>query len=539
MPSVTTPHDYFRQERDESYADWRLAFARELIQNSQDAGATQMAVEFVEMGTHGRVVFSDNGCGMSLDDLHNGFFELGTSNKRGDGRQTGGYGRARELNCFGQRAYAIRTQDLRVDGVGGHYEVTTGLDRVAGTTFTIDLDDPDCDLVRDGFERLLRLCALTASLSIDGRTVRPRPLPDRARRILTDAEERPWARVYADKGRPALKARTPFGEATVMLVRVNGLLMFAPSVDGLPFEVAVELIPSRSREVMTHNRDSLKSRFRWQLEAFVSDLTQNRSRALETRTRRLDTHVSGGGFMATNAYEPPSPATEAVAGAAERETADGDVEPSVPSEGGGVRVPLVAANAAAQAAATRHTADRPDAPAAADGRGRTLTADRAALPFDVFMLAREADTRVRQLARVWNPAGWDDTTGRNRRKLLVAWQAAVGFALDELVRIRPDLQQVLWTVGWVFDADVDAVHRLMGDGHVLALNPVDELSRTRFTLNDRADRRRLLALAKHEVCHVVAVDRHDEAMVNLYTDLDAALDPVAADRTIVAAFKAA
>jgi hypothetical protein len=279
-------------------------------------------------------------------------------------------------------------------------------------------------------------------------------------------------------------------------------------------DIVVELSPTRSREVLSASRDTLHSEYAEQLDAFVTDLSQNRRKALRPPAAPLDVHVGGGGFIATDA-------TVTKASATPGDEAASGIDPA------GTLVPVTAGNLAAFTNLSQAPAWRSQD--LFDNNDEPETPSTPALGFDVFLLAESKDARVRKLARAWDPTYWDETTGRRRRQLLLTWKAACQISVDALVTLRPDLGRVLWTVGWTFDADVLAAHKGHGDGHVLALNPVDASGRSRYRISDRADRRNILASAVHEVTHVVHGD-HNEDFASLLTGLFAAVDQTEADR---------
>ena len=129
--------DFFKKERD-AYDDWHRAFWRELFQNSVDAGSKNINITIASMDRMGvfgqdpeqqkeitKVLFNDDGSGMSLDTLNNVYFRLGESTKTGDENSTGGYGRGRLITCFANDRYTILTQDNFVEGKGNLYECDT------------------------------------------------------------------------------------------------------------------------------------------------------------------------------------------------------------------------------------------------------------------------------------------------------------------------------------------------------------------------------------------------------------------------------
>jgi hypothetical protein len=514
MPALTLSARYLRNQLG-LYPDWREAIVRELIQNSQDAKASHMQLSFRDEPSGAVLEFADNGTGMSREVLEQVFFALGETTK--DGADTiGGFGRARDIIVFAQKAYTIRTGNLLVSGQGGHYDIVELDDHVQGCVFTIELVDETCHEVEQATTRLLRTCDLAVPLSIDARPAPRRPLPERASRILRDEHGRAWASVYVDKG--------GYGR---LYVRVRGLTMFdtfeVPGYD----DIVVELVPARAREVLTQNRSGLCSPYDRQFNQWAAQLATNRRQALRPPTPPLKVHVAGGGFLATDAKAPPH------ATAREQQLEDTRIE-AAPHELGAVAASVRTVRAANPAAAANLAA----AERAGSGQrlghdeDRTGDAARLALGFDVFLLADMADTRVRRLERVWNPAGWDATTGRRRRALLLAWQSALATTLEALVELRPSLGRIYWAPGFCFDEDVKALHKTASNqGHVLALNPVDAEGKIAYQLTQTASVRELAALALHEVAHVV-VDNHDEAFASVLTELHARVDQQAMLRTM-------
>lgn len=509
MPQISVPSDFFSGEL-RVYGDWRTAFARELLQNATDARPSRIDISFsnvtTDTGTHGRVTFTDDGHGMSRQVLEDVFFALGRTTKT-DGDSIGGFGRARIIICFAQKSYTLRTGNLLVNGCGGEYTITETTDRIRGCEFTIDLIDETYDRVRDAFTRLLDSCAITIPVYVDGNRFHTQPRPDRATRVLRDSSGSAWAKVYA--------TGNGYG---VIQVRVHGLLMFHRYVNGND-NVILELEPSRARDVLAASRDNLHTVYGDQLDKFMADLAQNRRKALRPPAQPLDLHVGGGGFLVSDAVRPAAcetPTEDVI-------TPDGNVltlPASTPQQGVTVRP-------ANQAAYTNLAAGI----GVSDGLFAVDEPQVPDLGFDVFLLAESNDARVRRLTKQWNPAGWDHRTGARRRALLLTWKAAVGYCVDVLLKQKPHLERVAWTVGWTFDTDVEAVHKGSENGHVLALNPVFDDGSRKYSVSARKDRMKLLAIAAHEVTHIIEGD-HNEAFASHLTDLFGALDPIVADRIL-------
>src|SRR3546814_14848485 len=105
--SIAIPREYFVKERRELYADWILAFWREMFQNALDAGARKIRIGMEAVsGVSGqptvRITFLDNGKGMSRDTLEQVFFRLGSSTKNADMTTIGGFGRDRKSVVWGK-----------------------------------------------------------------------------------------------------------------------------------------------------------------------------------------------------------------------------------------------------------------------------------------------------------------------------------------------------------------------------------------------------------------------------------------------------
>jgi len=58
----------------------------ELVKNAYDADATRVTVTLKMEGENSSITVADDGCGMTLDQLRNGWLEIGTDSKRGDNR---------------------------------------------------------------------------------------------------------------------------------------------------------------------------------------------------------------------------------------------------------------------------------------------------------------------------------------------------------------------------------------------------------------------------------------------------------------------
>jgi hypothetical protein len=504
MPTVRVPAEFFRAEL-RMYGDWREAFARELLQNAFDARSTRVEIVLSQDGDRARVEFSDDGCGMSRSVLENVFFALGATTKTGSDT-IGGFGRARIITCFAQESYTIETGVLHVAGAGGSYELRTGSQHRAGCRFDIMTVEPDVDRLRRAFKSVLRTCTPKASVYIDGVLADTYLRPERAVRVLRDVDGAPWAKVYV--------RRDSVGQ---LLVRTGGMTMFAKYLSGVD-DVVVELPAGRSRELLAASRDRLVAGYDRLLDRFVEDVTVNRASALRERTQEpLSVHVRGSGFFFSGV--PAQRVDQHAASSAD-----------VRSENTGtVAVSHVSSQVSTLAAGNLLSSGRATSLPAATvaSAGHVENVDWSG--FDVFLSAEANDVRTRRMLRRYDVRNW---TRRSRRsQLLAAWHAALTVAVDALLARVPSLGGVMWAVGWVFDESVEASHHMCGDVHVFSLNPIPAGRRSQLGFSSAADRRHLVALAAHEVCHVVA-GSHNESFAALLTGLYAEIDPGVAQRVV-------
>ncbi|MEO0815272.1 MAG: ATP-binding protein, partial [Myxococcota bacterium] len=67
----------------ERYGQDPFVFLRELAQNSRDAGADRIDIEFEAVGDRWRLCFRDDGAGMSFEEAKRYLFRLYASSKEG------------------------------------------------------------------------------------------------------------------------------------------------------------------------------------------------------------------------------------------------------------------------------------------------------------------------------------------------------------------------------------------------------------------------------------------------------------------------
>jgi hypothetical protein len=517
MPSIAVPRDFFLSERRSAYADWHGAFWRELISNSVDAGASRLHVR-TRFTTDGFLIdLADNGQGMSRETIETVYMRLGASTKS-DEAGIGGFGRARILTCFSQRAYRIRTSNLVVTGEGGDYEIRETGSSVRGCAISVTADPEEARRLTRALTRVLRQSRLSVEVTAD--LVRQTP---EGHTLLTEEEARHWSETGRFRGwtRPGTHIRTladetgPWAEIHVSrgdkamhetsIIRVSGMAMHEDHLAARA-QVIVELNPQRARQILTSARDSIRAPWRHELQKLYAEVASEaqsalRSKHQEKRTILIPTRGGGAG-------QPPPRASR-------------DVTPHFAPEEGRRNDD----RARETVRAFSSTLERDDG-RIGDPFLDELIAIRNALPGARLDVGIHIDAPTpgqraavkRFLPETWAAPGGD---GRNAELLHAAWTGACRHALEALVRVQPFTftDEDRWVTGFVFDARMGACHARVGEvRHGLLLNPVDETGKTAFKLKSRDDMRRIGALACHEVAHCVH-SWHDESFANLITTL--------------------
>jgi len=371
---VTIHKSFFKKERDGFYSDWSIAFWRELFQNSVDAGAQNIRIYIDQKEGRGsfgnfrvdppnivRVVFADDGCGMSYDVLDDVYFAIGNTTKTADDGSVGGFGRARLMTCFSQDRYSILTQDNFVVGEGGDFDIyplqnalakldefereikkqssgeevdnNTSLQGIwrdrqmvksaidnggfKGCRVEVDLEtvrDPSYSYGQPAnLERMKR--ALKTYLSES--QIKPHvSINDLNPETFFGVSEKIETRRGRAKDRLSVGAAETLEEfATVyvvkkaepeasakLIVRVDGAAMYSTSIPSLTgTDVVLEIDPKKSRNVLNSNRDGLNTIYRKEVDAFTQQLATDVNSALMKKDAKNQIVVKGehGSFVSS------------------------------------------------------------------------------------------------------------------------------------------------------------------------------------------------------------------------------------------------
>ena len=357
LQEVRTPKEFYRSERDAFYSDWTIAFWREFFQNSVDAGAKNIAITISTEKARGsfnldaenddsvtRIVFDDDGRGMSAETLKDVYFAIGKSTKGTEEGSVGGFGRARLMTCFSQKRYSILTGDSFVMGDGPQYvlfplreareELNRALDKLFSdaTMSTIEGLNRDVDLIVDAIrnggrkgcrvevdldhvrtkswhkvpteevmaKRLKEYLAesqVPASVTINGQTpeeyfkaetrLQARRGPVK-RTLVADTEEGKveFATVHQSEGAKA-------AHKGKMIVRVDGASMYNESINAPDVQVILEIKTELSRTVLNSNRDGIREPYRSVVAELLQELATDNISALTERASKTSYRIAG------------------------------------------------------------------------------------------------------------------------------------------------------------------------------------------------------------------------------------------------------
>lgn len=260
---ITIGPEFFAKARND-YDNWHWALIREFFQNSIDCGSANIHVEIRESAGSTILKVWNDGDPMSESILIDKLLCLGGSGKNFEGT-TGGFGKAKEILYFCHECYTIRSGNLRVDGAGASYDLTTD-DYIDGTFSEISIEGYHEHELLKQIDTFCTVGQWSGTFHVNGEAKEASMRKGSPRRDLG------FGKVYTNR---SMKYR--------MIVRINGVPMFITST-GFDRCVIVEL-KGASNEVMTSNRDGLVSPFRNELSDFVTELSVDKRSALKNRNR--------------------------------------------------------------------------------------------------------------------------------------------------------------------------------------------------------------------------------------------------------------
>jgi hypothetical protein len=263
---VGIPAGYFLKMARHDYDSYMMALPREFYQNSIDAGATKIVVEFdKEKRT---ITVTDDGCGMTRAVLLDKLLVLGGSHKQF--KSVGAFGKAKELLFFSWVKYEIETLGWKVAGVSSEYTVSPLPKSRQGTKCTVWIPEREAgysDLMDDlvqPFKTVAMRTQTDCQIMINGdEFVSKFPRG----KLVMDLE---WGKLYLNESI----------QSNDMMVRIQGMWMFNRWLGDLKGSLIMELEHS-SVEMLTSNRDNLKDKYRHQMETVARKIMVDRKTALE------------------------------------------------------------------------------------------------------------------------------------------------------------------------------------------------------------------------------------------------------------------
>lgn len=285
---------YFRLAL-KDYANWRIKWWREAIQNAVDAGAknVECGSEELEDGTF-RVWCSDDGRGMDRDTIVTKFLRLGGSSKEGAEGTTGGFGKAKEMLVLPWLRWSLTSRGTRIDGVGNQY-TGASIPEQRGTTLEVVMPKDECTSVGMAAEFIGR-CAIRGVKFTTKRRDRYTQGQWRVDEAKTSSLK--LREVRESSTGKAVLLHDPKGPRAIW-VRINGLFMFDQwPPEGVVGTVVMEL-KGRSVDLLTANRDSIRDDdLRRDFERFLSELAADTQSALEKKGKIKKVYRGSGRFQA-------------------------------------------------------------------------------------------------------------------------------------------------------------------------------------------------------------------------------------------------
>jgi len=256
------------------YTNWRTAWWREAIQNSLDAGATEILLDAQENpdGTW-TVSCDDNGKGMNFEEVRSYFLRMGESGKKvGQAGTVGGFGKAKELLVLPWLQWSISYNGGKVVGNGLQFKRTAGEPR-KGIRIEVVMPTDAHTTLGDARSILSRSDLKRCHFFLAGVRFDPRSFLVVKKPIRTMAGK---GTIYAKK--------TPGEPHYSCLIRHHGLFMFDIYTDKLEAIVVLEL-EGPSIELLASNRDGFAD---YSIKAAVSDFINELAKDKEVALRAPD-----------------------------------------------------------------------------------------------------------------------------------------------------------------------------------------------------------------------------------------------------------
>lgn len=545
----TTDDYYERRLRD--YDNWEVAFWRETIQNSRDAGATQVDLvceedvfEDPENGERTpcvRCVATDNGGGMSYETLMSAFFRRGGSQKV-EG-SVGGFGDAKNLILTPWLGYEVHTRDSIVRG--RHEDLFPSLSQESGapylhgTKVTVWMPNSKTTTPEHA-QFIIEQSSLNAiRFTVNGSRVKG-SLPQGKL-----VKELPIKKTYGGQVVGDLLIYHSNKSARHgVYVRSHGIYMYEVSGFEGEFKGVVTIeVNAPPIDVFTTKRDSLStsSSARADVQETLRALTSDPKQLLKAKRDKKQIVFRGSGSIAVREGVVSELAAEVAAKvdlSRLKRTKQGTV---TMSKGEAEEIARILRAVAGTASSAQGGGEEMDVLNPLPSTFQTLVsqgefADVEQVTGALRMSIWKPDFYLYQNISPWKmpKSLHPETMSKKYHDLLRVWTELCRFVLVQVGLFEP------FGVGWVFDTEYDpktygesvigaAYGRFEGQ-HWLLLNPV-EIDRTgsddfpefklvgdRLDLRSERSREELVSLAVHEVTHMQGFMSHTDAYASAITD---------------------
>ncbi len=269
--TVTISHEHFKKSKLE-YSNWMQAVFREAIQNSVDAGASLITIDYHQMDNRNiNLTFSDNGSGMSLDILLNVLLTMGGS-KKDNGNAIGGFGYAKSILFFAHNEYTIKTKDIILKGEGGNYSYTENNPFVKGTEFNIIIENDYYHTQIENVDEYLKEIIEFSSFNKVKFIINGKKNLYKSKKFNFELNSDLGKIKFSDNG---------YSNNSDLWIRVNGLAMFKYSVyqrEKQSSFVGILDLNKSPLEALTANRDGLQYKYSSQLNSIFAKLSEEREK---------------------------------------------------------------------------------------------------------------------------------------------------------------------------------------------------------------------------------------------------------------------
>lgn len=245
---VKIPSDFFYNEAKNEYWNVSARLVAELIQNSYDAGAKNIHLNFDDQGYS----CEDDGSGMTEEVLVDAMLTLGGSKK--EGGATGGFGAAKKLILFAHEEYEIETNNIKVSGSVLNYDLSYGEKRI-GTKISC-LFSGEFENIESEARQFLSKCALSANVYVNGE-------------LFIDYLQLSPKKI--DLGEMDVKDESSY-YANILH---NGLFMFQRYLGFKSKKSVIINTFGPSKELFSQSRDQMKGEWAKKLDELVKELTQD------------------------------------------------------------------------------------------------------------------------------------------------------------------------------------------------------------------------------------------------------------------------